>query len=416
VKEIDDTPMLYRQRLQRIEDAVQLKMPDRIPISINCGYLAASYAGMTFEEAHYDCDCWIAANKKIILDLQPDIFGSFPQTAGLAYEFIDTKLMKWPGHGISPAATLQYMEGEYLRADEYDAFLSDPTDFAIRTYLPRTAGNLSALKKLPPLMEAINIARAGGPLSMLADEEVMNAFSAIFKAAQETRKWGKAWRDFIDDMEALGFPAGYQPGGHAPFDYISDYLRGMRGTMLDMYRQPDKLLEAIDKLTPVLINQALSPVSKQKNRIVGIALHRGSDGLMSLKQFEKFYWPGVKALILAFVDKGYIPSVFWEGDYTSRLEYLLELPQGKVNNLFDRTDIFRAKEVLGGHQCISGGMPASILQTGSVQDVKERCRRLIDIAGKNGGYILASSSALDNAKVENVKAMLTYTREKGVYR
>ncbi|MBN1191679.1 MAG: hypothetical protein JXA46_18140 [Dehalococcoidales bacterium] len=406
---------LYRQRLQRIVDAVHLNIPDRIPISINCGYLAARYAGMTFEEAHYDCERWIAANKNIIMDLQPDIFGSFPQTPGPAYEAVDTKLIKWPGHGISSDATLQYIEGEYLKADEYDDYLNDPTDFAIRTYLPRTSGKLTAFQKLPPLMESINISRAGGPLSMLADEEVMAAFEAVFRAARETRKWGSAWRAFIREMEEAGFPAGYQPGGHAPFDYVSDYLRGMRGAMLDMYRQPDKLMEAIDKLTPVLIKMATSHVSKEPNPIVSIALHRGSDGFMSLKQFEKFYWPGVKALVLAFVEKGFIPSVFWEGDYTTRLEYLLELPEGKVNNLFDRTDIFRAKEVLGGHLCISGGMPASILQTGSIQDVEDRCRKLVDLAARDGGYILSSTCAMDNARLENVRAMIDYTRKHGVY-
>jgi len=57
-----------------------------------------------------------------------------------------------------------------------------------------------------------------------------------------------------------------------------------------------------------------------------MALHRGADGFMSLKQFEKFYWPGVKALILAFIDAGFIPSMFWEGDFTSRLEYLWSFP------------------------------------------------------------------------------------------
>jgi hypothetical protein len=407
---------LYRQRLRRIEDAVHLKTPDRVPISINCGYLAAAYEGMTFEESHYDCDRWIAANKKIILDLQPDIFSSFPQTSGLAYEAVDTKLIKWPGHGIPAGATLQYIEGEYLRFDEYDAFLNDPGDFAIRTYLPRTAGKLAPLRKLPPLMESINISRAGGPLSVLADDEVIAAFKAIYIAAREAKKWGSAWKAYISEMESLGFPAGYQPGGHSPFDYLSDYLRGMRGAMLDMYRQPDKLLEAINKLTPVLLEQATSQVSKQRNSFVSIALHRGSDGFMSPKQFERFYWPGVKSLILAFVDKGFIPGVFWEGDYTSRLEYLLELPRGKVNNLFDRTDIFKAKEVLGGHLCISGGMPASILQTGSIQDVQKRCQKLIDLAGKDGGYIMASTCVMDNAKVENVRAMIEYTKEHGAYR
>jgi len=57
---------------------------------------------MNYEEAHYDCEGLLAGSKKIILDFKPDIFGSFPFSSGAAYEAVDTKTMKWPGHGCPP--------------------------------------------------------------------------------------------------------------------------------------------------------------------------------------------------------------------------------------------------------------------------------------------------------------------------
>ena len=59
-------------------------------------------------------------------------------------------------------------------------------------------------------------------------------------------------------MESLGFPRQFVSSTYAPFDYIGDFFRGTRGIMLDMYRNPDKLLAAIDKVLPSLIEQAVS--------------------------------------------------------------------------------------------------------------------------------------------------------------
>jgi uroporphyrinogen-III decarboxylase len=146
-----------------------------------------------------------------------------------------------------------------------------------------------------------------------------------------------------------------------------------------------------------------------------MALHRGADGFMSLEQFEKFYWPYLLKQVHALVDAGYIPEIFFEGDYTQRLEYLLELPKGKVIARMDRTDMARAKEILGGHVCLSGNVPSSLLQTGTVDEVKEYCKWLIDVAGKDGGLIVGPRSVVDEVKPENLKAMIDFTKEYGKY-
>ncbi|MGD8737974.1 MAG: hypothetical protein PVJ85_14605, partial [Anaerolineae bacterium] len=43
-----------------------------------------------------------------------------------------------------------------------------------------------------------------------------------------------------------------------------------------------------------------------------------------------FYWPHLKALINGLLDAGLISCPFFEGTYDQRLEYLTELPPGKV--------------------------------------------------------------------------------------
>ena len=88
-----------------------------------------------------------------------------------------------------------------------------------------------------------------------------------------------------------------------------------------------------------------------------IPLHRGSDGFMSLAQFEKFYWPTLKAVCLGLIEEGCIPYLFCEGGYELRLEYLAELPPGTTFCHFDHTDMKRVKEVLGGKVCIGGNVP-----------------------------------------------------------
>jgi uroporphyrinogen-III decarboxylase len=116
------------------------------------------------------------------------------------------------------------------------------------------------------------------------------------------------------------------------------------------------------------------------------------------------------------ISRGGTPCVFLEGNFASKLEYLLDFPKGKMLIRLDTTDIQRAKDVLKGHLCIQGNVPSSLLQTGSVQDVKNYCKNLIDTVGKDGGFILSPRSSTDEVKPENLKAMIDFTREYGVYR
>jgi hypothetical protein len=142
----------YREREKRVNDAIALKTPDRVPIEVLFGFLPASYCGMTIQEVMYDPDKLFRAQMKTVLDFQPDMdmnpYGT--RFLGPVLDALDFKQLRWPGHGVQENLSFQFVEDEYMKAEEYEHFLQDPTDFMIRRYWPRICGALKGFEKLPP--------------------------------------------------------------------------------------------------------------------------------------------------------------------------------------------------------------------------------------------------------------------------
>ena len=65
--------------------------------------------------------------------------------------------------------------------------------------------------------------------------------------------------------------------------------------------------------------------------------------------------------------------------------------------------------------CMSGFMPLFLLQNGTEDDVKTEAKRLIDVLGKDGGFIMGPRSAMDEANPRLVKVWFDFTKEYGVY-
>lgn len=428
---------LRDEREKRVRDALAMKVPDRVPVNVNTGVFAARYAGLNASAMFYDHAAYQRASKKMLLDFEPDNGPMGIGSSGLALDLLDSKQYRWPGGNLPPDGTYQFVEGEYMRAGEYDRLLATPADFILRYYLPRTYGVLEPLEGLPPFEQSFDIRDLAAILGMLyrpefrtlitlledlGRPELDQVLDILRRVQQVQMDIGKGSATFSAEMGRLGFPsAGPGAGGSgatfAPFDTISDRLRGMRGTMLDMYRCPDRLLAGCERLLEWEMGAAVpaKPDARGNPARSGMPLHRGSDGFMSTKDFEKFYWPTLKKAIEMKIELGYVVTPFFEGIWDDRLEYLLELPKGKVVFYCEKTDVFRAKEIIGGHMCIQGGIPPTILQAGSPQDVEHLCKRLIRIVGKDGGFILSAGSAIDHARPENIKAMVDSVKKYGRY-
>ena len=408
----------YKERVTRIKDAIQLKkMPDRVPVILMLGFFPAFYSGTTPREAMYDYDKLFMAWKKMVLDFKPDAhIGCFVPGPGKLFDILDYKLYAWPSHGVSPNHSYQCLESEYMKADEYDALIQDPSGYFRSVYLPRIFGALDPLKQLAPLTNIIELPFTGGNILPYGLPDVQEALRALMEAGSEALKWAGVLGAFDKEMAETGFPNFFGGATKAPYDTIGDTLRGTKGIMLDIYRQPDKLLKALEVITPLMVNMGVSMTKMTGNPIVFIPLHKGADGFLSDEQFKTFYWPTFRKLLIGLIEEGCVPFSYVEGGFNSRLDVIKDLPKGKVIWAFDTTDMAKAKEILGASACVGGNMPIALLNIGTPQEIKDYAKKLIDIAGKDGGYIMINGAVIEEAKPENVKAMVDFTKEYGIYK
>jgi uroporphyrinogen-III decarboxylase len=305
------------------------------------------------------------------------------------------------------------VEKEYMKADEYDALILDPSDFWLRKYLPRIFGAFAPLGKISALTDIVEIPIR--QFSELSSAELQDTLRKLLAAGEEMKKFVDATREFNDVAESHGFPSPELNLVRAPFDTIGDTLRGTAAIMKDIYRNPEKLLAALDVIANLTIKSLLESPRNVNNLIAQFPLHKGADGWMSQKHFETFYWPSLKKVMNALINEGMIVSLFAEGSFNTRLETVNEFPKGFVHWLFDKTDMAKAKKILGGKCSIGGNVSASTLLMGNPSEIKDYCRFLIETCAPGGGFILAPGAHVEFPKLENVKAMTAAVREYGVY-
>ena len=406
----------YQARITRLIKAIKLEEPDRVPFMLPEGFFPAFYAGGNLKKVMYDYDELKRAWLKFISEFDMDAFiGPGLVFPGKVMDSVDYRLFAWPGHGLpDDTTTYQYIEGEYMKADEYDALKRDPSDFWLRTFLPRAVGTLEPLRELSQLTPMVGIPvfyfiQYGRP-------DIQKALQSLMDAGTEAMKWMAVVMECNQKALEAGFPLIWGGIASAPFDMIGDVLRGTQGIMLDMYRQPERLIEAMESVTPIAIDDAVASVNASGCPLVLVPLLKGDDTFMSDKQYETFYWPTFRKLLMGLINEGIVPLSFAEGRYNRRLEVIKDLPRGSAMWRFDQTDMAKAKKVLGNHACIAGNVPTSLLFTSTPQAVKEYCRQLIEVCGPGGGYVLTVGVAMDKGNPDNLRAMMEAAKEYGVYK
>ncbi len=404
---------LYAERAERVRDVIELREPDRLPFMVLVE--PHDYSGIPKSAAYYDPIALKRTMRKMAVDLEPDMSEPGFPACGAAMTELDVRNCIWPGGPKSADYDYQFIEREYMKADEYDLFLSDPSGFMLRRYIPRVYGALSPLSKLPPIDSMFMGLEYLTPL--FASPEFLEMAKRLAQAGRRAEEFRKIIGNASEELAQLGFPpfANFAAGGvgGAPFDTVTSFLRGMKGSMLDMYRQPDKLLRACEAILERRRAQAIpaDPAARDYPPRVGMPLWRGDPVFMSDAQFKKFYWPGLKKSLQIHVDLGYVPVPFFESRFGDRLECMLELPKGKILASIEAADAVRAKEILGGHTSLLVRCP-NTCKLWSLGQLETFIKELIDKCGKKGGLILVIKMP-DRTRIEDMQSMLKSIKEYG---
>ena len=303
---------LYQEREKRVNDAIRLKKPDRVPIVTATEFFFTRSSGLTDAEAMYDYDkmaeAWKKSMQQYNWDMAPLQHAIRP---GPVMELLGMKTFKWPGYNLPDNSYYQWIEKEYMMADEYDEFLKDPSDFTIRKLMPRMSNMLEPLAKLPPItLMSTGYSIVALLTSIASQPDMANLMEKLKQVGEEKAKWDWVQNRLRQELIEMGYPVFTYGVAMCAFDWISDCFRGMKGTMLDMYRQPDRLKAAIQILEPLTIQSAIASAAQTGIKRVWIPLHRGAGGFMNDDQFAELYWPCLKKLILSVIDADLTPVPF----------------------------------------------------------------------------------------------------------
>jgi hypothetical protein len=234
--------------------------------------------------------------------------------------------------------------------------------------------------------------------------------------------YAKAWRKFVEEYEVPLIM-----GGRAtiPFELVL-YYRGFNQFVQDIFEQPNKVKYMCEFVLEYEIMNAL-----KQAMVMGAGEVPGAEKIffqagvvgppyVSPDVFEEFVWPTLKKGVDMIVKRGFKAHVHTDGDMTSVLHVFKDitkgLPKGKVLLDFEKTDMKKAKEVLGDKVCIWGNVPASLLCYGSPGEVEKYCQKLISDCAEGGGFILATECETPwDAKPENVRAIIDSAIKYGQY-
>jgi uroporphyrinogen-III decarboxylase len=388
---MEDPKVLYEQRLGRYQAAVALEKTDRMPVATGSNYLAETFSGNTKQQTIYDPEKWLQAEAAFIRSFpEVDVLRN-NRIYGPLFDAVGCKTYRLPGRDLPPKSQFQFIEADYMKADEYDLLITDPTGFMLEEFLPRVLGEISA-----PGSRRASVALLKGGMAYMMMADVMR-------------------RRSIALQEQFGMPQPMTGAFLAPFDAIADAMRGLHGIMMDMYRQPEKLIQACDVLVDEMAQFALTTADPLKRYPIFVPTHKPM--FLSPEQFETFYWPSFKKTMERLINAGYTIRAYLEGDWHHHWHHMLELPKGKVLcDIDNQGDIFRAKADIGHHQCIAGGIPDSLFILGKPEEIRERVKLLCDTIGRDGGLLINGGCNIPyDTKPENYRAMIDAILEFAAY-
>lgn len=374
-------------RLARVQAAVQCEKGDRLPVIMAMDYkFPCRYKGITQGEYFRNRALGTQALLEVFDEFGGwDVAGGGGMTTRTRDMLEAPMVIKVPGKDIGEEEVIQWDEKEILTLDDYDRIAEMGWKAFIQDFYPRFRGwDVDDYKTR---------------IEARADKQL-----AGMKAGQ------RFWAD-------KGYPVW---GGASPFSPLMmlSCSRSMTPFTMDLHRIPDKVEAVMEAMIDDLIEVTIESVkSVGITSDIGmpsatIILERGGNGYYPLKIFERFEFPYLKKMVEALVAEDITPIMHFDQDWTLNLPYLKELPPKKcIMQLDSVTDIFKAKEILKDHICIMGDVPPALLTLGKPGEVEDYCKKLMDVIGEDGGFILGVACGVPvDSKFDNLKAMIDTAR------
>ncbi|AET69823.1 uroporphyrinogen-III decarboxylase [Desulfosporosinus orientis DSM 765] len=360
----------------RIKAACALEKTDRVAI---CPALYRSAAGalqgMTQAETQLNPEKALDAMLKTYDDFGgwDALYTSLPDTETM-WLFYYRSPIRWKlaGRELPEDYQAQVFETEALSYDEYDRIIEEGFDkFFDEEYIFRITDWTPEEKE-----------------KKIAEQNLV-----IERAATEWQKRGV--QDFFGSGRAH------------PFFNLS-IMRSLEKFTEDLYFKPDKVEQAIKKMTDEMIPRVIQECKDYGVNYFSLNELRASTYFYPLEIFERFWMPYTLQIVDALWSEGIVTNLLVQTNWDKNLPYFKHFPKGAVClGLDGSTNIFEAKKLLDGWCSFHGDVPPQMVALEKPETVANYTKKLIDEVGYNGGLILNIGCEMPpDTKPENFRAFL----------
>lgn len=372
-------PGLYQENLERIKKVVAYEPVDRIPVAFIGAAFVPRYVGVPTADYAGDMKVQRVTTFETLEKLNGVDGLNSPATGApfdVALGSIWLSKVLMPGRELDNDVLWQVQEEELMSVDEYDVIIEQGWSKFQSNFFKRIFRDPAGMRKF------------------------------MIKTALATPLTNRRYRN-------AGYVALCGALGTFPYESLCG-ARSMSKFILDLYRIPDKVEAAMDVMLPDMIKTVIMGGKLSGALGVWVGGWRSASSMLGPDQWNRFVFPYMKKMVEAVAEAGLVPILHIDQDWTRDLECFKEfLAKTCILNPDGMTDIRKAKEVLDGHMAIMGDVPASLLATGTPEDVNAYVRDLIQDVGPTGLIVCPGCDAPINAKPENVEAMVAATHEYG---
>jgi hypothetical protein len=381
------TKKLYEKRVKDILATTNHKDPESVPVLGNMLTWPLAHAGVTVEECLKDRDFYIRKCNQVFEEFYFDSLFSF----GLAMPMESIEILGSKTYFVSDdMVTVQHRENTPMLAEEYRELIRDPIPYVVNKLFPRKYPALNA--KYPENMAALK--RAGRSFV-----EFLATRAALLDDARERH-------GIVSLVSAKSYP---------PLDVIFDRLRGIKGLFVDLRRCPELVQEAVEALFPIYFD-ILDCSVKDQFPFAGTTMHCPT--FISTKDFERFFWPTYRKMLLHVYEKGSKTVIFLEGNWERYYDFLNDLPKSSIIVILEQDNVFKAKKLIGNNVTICGSVPTSLLRFGSKQECLTYAGELLDACAPAGGFMVTTERTLLSAgdvNPDNLRAVNQFVHDYGKY-
>lgn len=372
---------LYQDRVNRIKKAIAGEPVEQVPLIYMASAFSPRFLGHTVADTIEDPE--VSAKSHLNAMNHFDSFDGL-QMAGanpaplLAGAWLSR--VKLPGRELPADSLWQVEEKERMKPEDYDYILYNGFSAFMESFLPQ-----------------------------VVDMELFIS----------TVKWNASNRARVKQMyREEGYVLLCDTGAPMitiPFDKLSGG-RSLQNFVFDLYRTPDKVEEVMKIIHHENLANIKNAPDPGPDTMGGLWVGgwRCASAMLAPKLWERFVWPYIVETVEAVINKGFVPILHWDQDWSRDLERLNELPSRKVILAPDgMTDVRKFRQIVGDRMALMGDTPPSLFSHGTPEDVYNYIRDLVRDIGTTSLLLCPGCDAPINTKPENMEAFVKAGKDYG---